>query len=208
MLEASVLYGRKEYEKALNNLRMSNADNALLHAQGIVLAAIPGRRGEAQQAFDDAFASITGWSEVMPCLLAFQQLLGPEYISRTKEAALVWSQRFSHRTRNTRDGWYHKLLAFQVGIMEAKELNRHAGESRLNQCEADFYIGLRELAAGKRSDAKMHFTSAVNTGVFTYLEYWWGRAFLTRIDDPDWMPWLQPGDRQVEAGAHSRQGHE
>jgi hypothetical protein len=45
------------------------------------------------------------------------------------------------------------------------------------------------LAEGNRAEAKAYFRRSVDTGIFTYFEYIWSRAFLARIDDPDWLPW-------------------
>lgn len=65
-----------------------------------------------------------------------------------------------------------------------------AGENRFSQCEAHFYIGLRRLVEGKRSEAKACFRRTMDTGAFLYEECVWSRAFLARIDDPAWMPWI------------------
>ena len=74
--------------------------------------------------------------------------------------------------------------------MDAEELLKKAGESRFNQCEGYFYIGLRRLADGQRPEAKACFSRAFETGVFSYGECIISRAFLARIDDPDWLPWI------------------
>ncbi len=90
---------------------------------------------------------------------------------------------------NWRSGWYHDVLAFQAGLIGEAELLKKAGESRYNQCEAYFYSGMRKLAQGKRAEAKACFHHSMATGVF-FIEYIWSRAFLARIDDPDWLPWV------------------
>lgn len=89
-----------------------------------------------------------------------------------------------------RDRWYHDLLAFHAGLMDAEELLKKAGESRFNQCEGYFYIGLRRLADGKRTEAKACFTRSFETSVFSYGECIMSRAILARIDDPHWLPWI------------------
>jgi lipoprotein NlpI len=56
-------------------------------------------------------------------------------------------------------------------------------------CEAHIYIGLGKLAEGKRADAKACFRRSMDTGVFFFGEYMYSRAFLARIDDPEWLLW-------------------
>jgi lipoprotein NlpI len=67
---------------------------------------------------------------------------------------------------------------------------QQAGDNHFNQCEAQFYIGLRRLGEGKRQAAKACFKRSLDTGVTVFGEYSWSRAFLARIDDPDWLPWI------------------
>jgi hypothetical protein len=40
-----------------------------------------------------------------------------------------------------------------------------------------------------RAAAKEWFQKSVNAGQFTFGEYMWSKAFLTLIDDPNWLPW-------------------
>jgi hypothetical protein len=81
------------------------------------------------------------------------------------------------------------LLAFHAGLIDNKELLPKSGASRFNLCEAHCDIGLGRLAEGKRAQAKACFRRSMATGVFSFDEYIWSRAFLARIDDPDWPPW-------------------
>ncbi|MDA1274828.1 MAG: hypothetical protein O2960_12385 [Verrucomicrobia bacterium] len=65
------------------------------------------------------------------------------------------------------------------------------GASKWNQCEGNFYAGLRRLSVGDRDQAKNHFLKCVETQVFGFYEYLWGRVFLTRMEeDPNWPPWI------------------
>jgi lipoprotein NlpI len=123
-------------------------------------------------------------------LAAYLQLLGPEYRAKARQAFLEIRERSAHLIPTSRDRWYHDLLAFQTGLIDAEELLKRTGESRFNQCEAHCYIGLRKLAEGNRTEAKACFRRSVDTGIFIYLEYNWCRAFLAHIDDPDWLPWI------------------
>lgn len=94
----------------------------------------------------------------------------------------------AHLIPTFRDRWYHHLLAFQCGSMDDETLLKKAGANRFSLCEAHFYIGLRRLAEGKRSEAKACFRRVMDTGAFLYEESIWSRAFLACIDDPAWMP--------------------
>ena len=85
--------------------------------------------------------------------MASQQLFGPEYRAKARQAAREIYERSSHLIPNARDRWYHDLMAFHAGLMGAGELLKKAGESRFNQCEGYFQIGLRRLAEGRRAEA-------------------------------------------------------
>jgi hypothetical protein len=68
-----------------------------------------------------------------------------------------------------------------------------AGSSRLNRCEAHFFIGMSLLADGDRAGARTHFQRSVDTHVFWYVDHCWSRAFLSRLDaDPHWPRWIPP----------------
>jgi hypothetical protein len=69
-------------------------------------------------------------------------------------------------------------------------LLKKVGESRSGQGAVYFYIGLAQLGEGKREEAKESFRRTMNWGSFSDVEYWWSRAFLARIDDPQWLPWI------------------
>src|SRR5262245_14355457 len=72
------------------------------------------------------------------------------------------------RQPNWRLGWYHRLLDYNCGLLSAEDLLKAAGPSRLNRCEAHFFIGLTVLADGDRAGARDHFQKAVATRVFIY----------------------------------------
>jgi hypothetical protein len=160
-----------------------------LISQGIVLAAMPGRKKDADRAFADAIRCCKG-GILLGYITPYLQLLGPEYRAKSRQAALEIREHSSHLIPNARDRWYHDLLAFHAGLINTEELLKKAGESRFNQCEAYCYIGLRKLAETKRAEAKACFIRSIGTGVYFYNEYIWSRAFLARIDDPDWLSWV------------------
>jgi lipoprotein NlpI len=124
-------------------------------------------------------------------LPAWLQLLGPGYGAKTRQVALEIRERSAHLIPPNRGGWYQDMLAFHAGSISAEELLKKAGESRTSQCEAYFYMGLAGLGEGKRTEAKTCFRRSINTGMFINVEYFWSRAFLARLDDPDWLPWVQ-----------------
>ena len=192
-MEASVLYGRKNFDEALRVLQsatFAEDQSTPVVFRGAVLAAMPGRKNEAEKTITDAVRACRGGA-VLSYLPAYLQLLGPEYGAKARVMYLEVRERSAHLIPTYRDRWYHDLLAFHCGSMDEEALLKKADENRFNQCEAHFYIGLRRLGEGKRSEAKACFRRVLETGVFLYEEYIWSRAFLARIDDPAWMPWLE-----------------
>jgi len=95
---------------------------------------------------------------------------------------------------NTRSEWVIRLLEFGAGETSVERLMAAAGPSRLNRCEAHFFIGMSRLADGDRHGARVHFQHAVNTHVIWYVDHSLSRAFLSRLDaDPKWPPWIPQG---------------
>jgi tetratricopeptide (TPR) repeat protein len=191
-MEASVLYARQDFDEALRALqREDNAANEAFHlvSRGIVLAAMLGRREEAERAFDDAVRGSQSGA-ALGLAPAFLQLLGPQSREKSRQAARDIRERSGHLIPTWRERWYHHLLDFHADLIDADKLLKKAGESRFSQCEAHFYVGLRQLAEGKRAEAKASFRRSIDTGIFFYIEYIWSRAFLARLDDPDWLPWV------------------
>jgi hypothetical protein len=174
-LAASVLVGRKQPEAALKILRTKEPSQDTgwqqLIREGSVLAGMPGRREDAVRAITGAIRDCRGGTG-LAYIMGYVHLLGPEYLPKARQAALEIRERSSQRLPKVRNGWYHDLLAFHAGLMDDKELLRKAGESQFNQCEGNFYVGLRQLAEGKRGDAKTCFSRAFRTGVLH-----WGECY-------------------------------
>jgi serine/threonine protein kinase len=190
--EFSVLYSRKRFAEILRGMqtkKYADQSPSELILQGVALVAIPGRTKEAEKCMTDGVRSYKGGG-VLAYMIGYLHLLGPEYREKTRQVALEIRERSSQLIPNARDRWYHDLLAFHAGLLTAEGLERKAGESRFNQCEAYHYIGLRSLAEGKRAEAKSNFTRSFQTGVFPYTEYTFSRAYLALIDDPTWLPWV------------------
>jgi hypothetical protein len=155
----------------------------------MVLAAIPGRKAEAEAAFAGAIDKCQGGA-ALAYVAAYLQLLGPGYRDKAEQAARDVRARSPHLIPRAPDGWYHDLLAFHAGSLDAEGLLRKAGSSRYNRCEAYFYLGLRALADGDRAAAKAWFERVLGTGQYYFTESVWGRAFLACVDDPAWLPWV------------------
>jgi hypothetical protein len=83
------------------------------------------------------------------------------------------------------------LLEYNAGLLPADQLLAAAGPSRLNRCEAHFFIGLSLLAGGDRAGARDHFRRSVATHVIWFVDHIWSLAFLSRLEkDPTWPPWI------------------
>lgn len=191
-LEANVFYGRKNFDEALRVLQagaFADDQTTPVVIRGIVLAAIPGRTKEAEKTIIDAVRACRGGA-ILAYLPAYLQLLGPEYGAKVRAIYKEIRERSIHLIPTYRDRWYHELLDFHCGLIDDETLLRRAGDNHLEQCEAYFYLGLRRLSEGKRSEAQSCFRRTMDTGVFLYEEYIWSRAFLSCIDDPDWLPWV------------------
>lgn len=187
-------YRRKEFALALSVAEQGLTADAKENAynrlrQGVILAAMPGRKAEAEAVFAEAIRRYRQ-GPGLATMPAYWQLLGPEYRSRTRDASQDTIRHGPHLVPAWRDKWYHHLLAFHGETIDVETLMERAGTSQFNRCEASFYVGLRRLAEGKRSEAKEWFAKSVATGAHSCWEYLWSRAFLGCIDDPSWPPWL------------------
>jgi tetratricopeptide (TPR) repeat protein len=87
--------------------------------------------------------------------------------------------------------WYRRIRDYGRGKIDAKKLLEEAGKSKWSQCEAHFFIGQRLLGEGDRKGARDHFEKSAATRVFPYSDYWWSRAFLARMADPQWPKWIK-----------------
>jgi hypothetical protein len=91
----------------------------------------------------------------------------------------------------TRPEWLDRLLEYNAGLIPADQLLAAAGESRLNRCEAHFFIGLTLLADGDRAGARDHFRRSVSTHVIWFIDHFWSMAFLSRMEkDRNWPLWI------------------
>jgi hypothetical protein len=76
---------------------------------------------------------------------------------------------------------------YLAGTLVAEEYLRGAGESRVDQCNVHFFVGLTRLAEGDRSGARDHFRSALRTGAFSFIHYTLSQVILNRMErDAAW----------------------
>ena len=85
------------------------------------------------------------------------------------------------------DSWPRALGSFLTGAMTEEALDELALapeddiERTERSCEADFYIGMRRLAAGDRSTARLRFQSCIATELKNFTEYVLAEAELKRM---------------------------
>ncbi len=88
------------------------------------------------------------------------------------------------------DSWSRALGGFLAGTLTEESLDEMALapeddiERTERSCEADFYIGMRRLAAGDRSTARLRFQSCLSTELKNFTEYVLADAELKRLRNP------------------------
>ncbi len=66
-------------------------------------------------------------------------------------------------------------------------------ESVFVRCTALHYLGLVAMADGKKAESARLFKACCDTGVHTFLDYHWSRAYLARMQsNPNWPEWIEP----------------
>lgn len=85
------------------------------------------------------------------------------------------------------DGWPKTVGQFLLGKISADDLLRLAAATadaqtkREQLCEANYYVGITDLLAGRPAEAKEKFTACVATGVYQFLESLLARSELARM---------------------------
>jgi hypothetical protein len=97
------------------------------------------------------------------------------------------------------EGFGDELAQFMRGECTDKDLLKSSANHRGRMTTANFIIGVDYLAGDKRTLARKHFQAAVDTNFFLYYVYRWSLAFLERVDDPKWLPWLRNNSGQEPA---------
>ncbi|MEM7473504.1 MAG: serine/threonine-protein kinase [Planctomycetota bacterium] len=67
-----------------------------------------------------------------------------------------------------------------------------ASDTTFDLAYSHFFIAFKALSENDRALAKKHFRATVSTNRFELFAYYFSEAFLERIDDPDWLPWIDP----------------
>ncbi len=84
-------------------------------------------------------------------------------------------------------GWTKNVGLFLLGRIQPDELLRLAAQATDPQtqseqlCEANYYVGITDLLAGRKDDAREKFQACVATGVYQFLEHLLARAELARM---------------------------
>ena len=61
---------------------------------------------------------------------------------------------------------------------------------RFEVAHGHFLIAIDRLSRGDRTGARQSFQKVIDTNVPRYYVSWWSEAFLERLEDPNWIPWL------------------
>ena len=77
---------------------------------------------------------------------------------------------------------------------------RSAAVGRFFTAYAHYVVAFDALSRGERHEAREHLYLATQTGDFQNGIFWWSKAFLSRIDDPNWLPWLDDEPAVVDGG--------
>jgi serine/threonine protein kinase len=84
-----------------------------------------------------------------------------------------------------------RLVEYGAGKLGADQLLLAAAASKMDLCEAHFFIAITRLADGDRAGARDHLRAAFATHARVLTVYDLSWAFLARMEkDPDWPPWI------------------
>jgi hypothetical protein len=153
-------------------------------ARALVLAEFSERHSEAVGACQTLVRS--GYSlDVRTFALQALMLLGED------QMALVESRRMLDDADELNDTWLCKsVIELVAGRVRADELLQRAGPLRSNLVRAHFALGIERLAAGSRPEAQRHFQACVDSGIFVANQFQWAKAFLARMQHPEWPGWI------------------
>jgi serine/threonine protein kinase len=88
---------------------------------------------------------------------------------------------------------HEPLAAYMSGEIDsaiAEARIRTTAQSNRVLAEAYFALAVGQLADGNRAEAKRLFEACISTDYYEFFVYWWSQAFLERVDDDQWLPWL------------------
>jgi serine/threonine protein kinase/lipoprotein NlpI len=176
-------------EQATGGTEASNNNAKLDSSVSLLRAAIRAELNDYSRAVQDYNDSRGSWTEGYSALV--NQATG--FLLGKKDLAIRdCNELRSHPERRSLNSEHvQRILDYWLGDLPEQDFLKAEGGSRVNRCEAHFYMAVDLLAQGRRTAAREHFQKAVDTGVFGFFEYDWSRLFLKRMEqDPNWPPWI------------------
>jgi serine/threonine protein kinase/Flp pilus assembly protein TadD len=86
--------------------------------------------------------------------------------------------------------FWRRVLEYGAARISEQELLRAAQHSLWDQSVAHYLIAFNTLSQGDRIGAREHFQKCQDTQNFFAMEMWWSRAFLERMKNDAWPPWI------------------
>jgi hypothetical protein len=81
-------------------------------------------------------------------------------------------------------------MSGEIDSATAEARIRGTAQSNRVLAEAYFSLAVGQLADSNRAEAKRLFEACLSTDYYEFFVYWWSQAFLQRVDDDQWLPWL------------------
>ena len=174
-------------EHGLRSLEELNVDNNNPHcvvSRSHFIADIPERRSELPTLYDRVIKEHPDSSQARSLALSILAL-ACDADRLTKEAEALLSSPLASQLNTW--GMKESVLSLSGKWTEA-DLAQH--DSIFVRCTGYYHLGLRQLMEGDRAAAKVSFERCADTGVFTFFEYNWAKAYLSKMNaDPDWPSW-------------------
>jgi serine/threonine protein kinase len=93
--------------------------------------------------------------------------------------------------RRNEQVFFHTLLDYLAGVGNETDLLQAAADSRGNESQARYFLGMARLAEGDRTRAREQFQRAIATSCPNTEAYNLSVVFLARLEhDPTWPPWI------------------
>jgi tetratricopeptide (TPR) repeat protein len=181
------LYRRCEF-KAAQSVADQNKDKVLPVYSFLVLMELPDRRKGAPQLYEKLAkgAGVPGWDQVTNQAILLLQGKWEE------SQAICRGYRKQGLSSPIKNAELQRTVDYLSGDLSADRYLKAAGESRVDQTNAHFFIGLTLLAQGNRPAALEHFRQAVQTGAFNYYHYELSWALQGRLEqDRTWPRWIR-----------------
>jgi tetratricopeptide (TPR) repeat protein len=178
---AIFLYGtgeQRDVEKAISLLDECRDSDRITRA--ILQAEMPGGRQHAIDSMRD-LAENTKYEGVLASALGVLYFLGECKLAREISERRRQSPQFG-------SPWKKAMIEFLADGAAERLSSEAKGHYQL--CAAHFTIALMYLGEGNRSQAERHFKACLDTRIpFAYCR--WSKAFLRRMENPAWPPWIE-----------------